>query len=207
MKTLAILSRKGGTGKTTLAVHLAVAAEAAGLTTALIDLDPQANAANWSDTRDSDSPVVISGHATRLRQILHSAENNGVSLCILDTAPKTEEDAAEAARVADFALIPCRPARFDLEAIGSTVRIGKRAKVPMRVVFNAVPPRSSMIFRAKKAVEVYDVSVAPCQMGERVAFSHAVVDGMTAQEFDPRGKASNEVRVLYQYITKEMGVA
>ena len=206
MKTLAILSRKGGTGKTTLAVHLAVAAEAAGLTTALIDLDPQSSAAKWSDTRDGDSPVVISAHATGLPQILHTAENNGVSLCILDTAPKTEEDVRDAAKAADFALIPCLPARFDLEAIGSTVKIGSRAKVPMRVVFNCVPARSSMIYKAKKAVEVYDVLVAPCQIGHRVAFSHAVVDGLTAQEFDPRGKASIEVQALYRYISKEMGV-
>ena len=66
MKTLAILSRKGGTGKTTLAVHLAVAAEKAGLTTAVIDLDPQASATKWADTRDVDSPVVISAHAIGL---------------------------------------------------------------------------------------------------------------------------------------------
>ena len=207
MKTLAILSRKGGTGKTTLAVHLAVAAEAAGLTTAVIDLDPQASATKWADTRDGDSPVVISAHAIGLPQILHTAESNGVSLCILDTAPKSGEDAEDAAKAADLALIPCRPARFDLEAIGSTIRIGNDAKVPMRVVFNAVPARSSMIYRAKRAIEVYDVPVAPCQIGERVDFSHSVVDGLTAQEFKPRGKASLEVQALYRYITKEMGGA
>ena len=206
MKTLAILSRKGGTGKTTLAVHLSVAAEEAGLTTALIDLDPQASAAKWSDRREGDSPVVISAHAARLPQILHTAEQSGVDLAVIDTSPKTEDDARDAAEAACFALIPCRPGMFDLEAIGSTVRIGAGAKVPMRVVFNAVPARSSIIFRAKKAIEVYDVSCAPTLIGERVAFSYSIIDGQVAQEFEPSGKASMEIRSLYRYLAKEMGV-
>ena len=72
MKTLAILSRKGGTGKTTLATHLSVAAERAGHTAALIDLDPQSSAAKWRDNRDGDTPAVISTHSERLSQILQA---------------------------------------------------------------------------------------------------------------------------------------
>ena len=90
MKTLAILSRKGGTGKTTLATHLSVAAESAGHTTALIDLDPQSSAAKWRDNRDGDTPAVISTHSERLSQILKLAEENGATFAILDTAPHTE---------------------------------------------------------------------------------------------------------------------
>ena len=206
MKTLAILSRKGGTGKTTLAVHLSVAAEEAGLTTALIDLDPQASAAKWSDKREGDSPVVISAHAARLPQILHTAEQNGVDLAVIDTSPKTEEDARDAAEAACFALIPCRPGIFDLEAIGSTVRIGAGVKVPMRIVLNAVDARSSIFFKVKRAIEAYDVPCCPTVIGDRVAFSYSVIDGLVAQEFDPRGKASTEVRLLYRYIANEMGV-
>ena len=85
MKTLAVLSQKGGTGKTTIAVHLAVEASRAGQTVALIDLDPQCSAAKWSDTRDDDTPIVISAHATRLPQVLHTAEQGGVDLAIIDT--------------------------------------------------------------------------------------------------------------------------
>lgn len=206
MKTLAILSRKGGTGKTTLAVHLSVEAERAGKTTALIDLDPQASAVRWSDTRDEDSPTVISAHSTRLPQILNTAEKNGVDIAILDTAPHTEAHALDAAKAADYGIIPCRDAIFDLQAIGSTVQIVDMAELDSCVVFNAVPARSSMIEQAKQAVEVYDVPCAPVTLGNRVAFSHAVVDGKTATECEPNGKASKEVKALYKYISKEMGV-
>ena len=83
MKTIAVLSRKGGTGKTTLAIHLSVAAEQAGHTTALIDLDPQASATSWRDIRENKTPAVISAHASRLSQILHLAKENGQPLQLL----------------------------------------------------------------------------------------------------------------------------
>ncbi len=73
MKTLAIVSRKGGAGKTTIAVHLAVAAEAAGLTTVIFDLDPQASAALWSDHRGQPIPAVVPAQAPRLHGLLAQA--------------------------------------------------------------------------------------------------------------------------------------
>ena len=206
MKTLAIISRKGGTGKSTLAVHLAVAAAEAGRVTALIDLDPQGSSIRWSDARGEESPVVISAHSTRLKQVMHSAEQNGVDFAILDTSPYAESAALDAAKAANLALVPCRPAIFDLQAVELTVQIANMAQVETRVVFNAVPARGDRVNQAREAIGIYNVACAPCVIGNRIAFSHAVVDGRTVQEFDPASKASNEVRALYKYVSKEMGV-
>ena len=74
MYALAVISRKGGTGKTTLALHLAVAAMLYGFKTVVIDLDPQASASKWFDIRGEDDLTVVSAHATRLKQILYTAE-------------------------------------------------------------------------------------------------------------------------------------
>ena len=206
MKILAILSRKGGTGKTTIAVHLSVAAEQAGLTTILIDLDPQSSAVSWRDKREDDTPVVISAHSSRLPELLSTAEENGVDFAIIDTAAHAETSALAAAREADFALIPCRPASLDLLAIGATVDIVKLANVPACIVFNGTPARGRLTDEARRAVEAYDVPCVPCSLGNRMAFVHALIDGLTAQESEPRGKASGEVRSLYKYIANEMGV-
>lgn len=206
MKTVAILSRKGGTGKTTLAVHLSVAAERAGHTTALIDLDPQASAINWSDRREGDTPVVISAHSSRLPDLLDTAKQNGVELAIIDTAAHAETSALAAARAATLALIPCRPASLDLLAIGATVDVVKLAKVPARVVFNGTPARGNLATEARHAIEAYDVPCAPCSIGQRMAFVHALIDGLTVQEFEPTGKASREIRALYAYLANEMEV-
>ena len=206
MKTLAILSRKGGTGKTTLATHLSVAAERAGHTTALIDLDPQSSAAKWRDNRDGDTPAVISTHSERLSQILQLAEENGATFAILDTAPHTETAALDAARAADMALVPCKPALIDLQAIGSTIDVVHLAKVPAHIVLNAVPSRGDLAEQARQAVEIYDIPCAPCEIGHRIGFVHAYNAGLTVQEFEPSSKATNEINALYAYIANEMGV-
>jgi chromosome partitioning protein len=113
MKTVAVISQKGGAGKSTLALHLAVAAEIAGLATIVIDLDPQASAATWKDLRKADTPSVTSVQAARLPQIMATAVEHGIQLAVIDTAPHSETAALAAARAADFILIPCRPAILD----------------------------------------------------------------------------------------------
>ena len=206
MKTIAILSRKGGAGKTTLAVHLSVAAEQAGHTTALIDLDPQESAMMWKDNRELDTPAVISAHATRLPKLLETAEQNGATLTILDTAPYAESVALAAAREATIVLIPCRPAALDLRSIKSTIDIVRLAAAPAVVILNAVPAQGDLAAQARQAIANYNIPCAPHSLGNRIAFSHAITDGLTVQEFEPRGKASGEVRALYNYLANEMEV-
>ena len=109
MRTIAVLSQKGGSGKTTLALHLAVAAEQSGKVAAVIDIDPQASAAGWKDSRNSATPVVVSIPAARLAQALEAARNAAADIAVIDSAPHSGDMALAAAEAADFVLIPCRP--------------------------------------------------------------------------------------------------
>ena len=204
MNILAVLSRKGGTGKTTLTVNLSVAAERAGHRVAIVDLDSQASASEWGDWRQADTPEVISVHSARLPQELHKLKQQGITFAILDTPPKIEDIALDAAKAADMAIIPCKLGAFDLKAIEKTILVGNMAKCPMRIVFNAVRARSSMLHPAKRAVQVYEVNVAPCVIGDRVVFSHSVIEGLGVMEYEPKGKASIEIQALFRYISKEM---
>lgn len=204
MKTIAILSGKGGAGKTTLAVHLGVAAENAGQTTAIIDLDPQASALTWKDNRENDTPAVVSAQASRLPQLLKSAKESGADTVFIDTAPHSEATSLAAARNAELVLIPCRPAILDLHAIGATVEITRLADVPAIVILNAVPARSSLADEARAAIDTYDITTAPCQLGQRIAFVHSLTAGLTAQEYEPKGKAAKEINTLYKYIAKQI---
>lgn len=206
MHVIAILSQKGGAGKTTLALHLAVAAERAGLSAAVVDLDPQASAAGWGDSRNGDTPAVVSAQAARLPQVLAAAQHAGADWVLIDTAPHSESAALAAARVADLILIPCRPAILDLRAIGSTVDLAKLAGKPAVVVLNSVPPRGSLGEEAKQAVAGYAVEIAPVTIGQRAAFQHALTAGLVAQEYEPNGKAANEVTQLYLWSCQQIGV-
>ncbi|MBK5966412.1 chromosome partitioning protein ParA [Thiocystis minor] len=204
MKTIAILSQKGGTGKTTLALNLAVTSEAAGYPTVIIDLDPQASAKEWSKSRDADTPVVISSHASQLDEVLATAKENGAAFCLIDTAPHSERDALAAARAADLILIPCRPAILDLRAITVTKELADLANTPALAVINAAPPRGSLADEAGDAICGYGLEVADVVVTQRMAFVHSLTGGQTVLEFEPDGKAADEIQALFKLICKQV---
>lgn len=203
MKSVAVLSQKGGSGKSTLAVHLAVIAQAAGVRTVIVDLDPQRSAAEWWETRAAGTPEMVETAPGELRQVLDAARADGVALCVIDTRPSAEADAAAAAALSDLVLIPTRPAIFDMRAIGKTVDIVTAARVRAFVVLNGVPaPRgfgdAGITSDARRALAAYGVPVAPVTIGLRAALAHALVDGRAVTEFDPSGKAAAEMTKLWQ---------
>ena len=200
MKTIAIVSQKGGSGKTTMALHLAVASARAGRNTAVIDLDPQASAANWADRRRAELPVVLSAHARRLPHEIRRVKETGGEMLYLDTAPHSDSAALEAAAACDLVLIPCRPAILDLEAITNTLAFLRTTGKPVAVVLNAVAPTGQDAALAEEALAAHQVETCPARLGRRIAFARALVTGQTAQEFEPGGKAAREIDRLYKYI-------
>ena len=200
MKTIAIISQKGGAGKTTLTVHLAVVVAHTGRNVAVIDLDPQASAANWSDRRTTDLPVVLSAHASRLLHEMKRVERMGGEVLFLDTAPHSDSTALEAARASDLVLIPCRPAILDLEAITSTLALIRTTGTPVCVVLNAVAPVGQDTAQATEALVDLQVEVCPVRLGNRVAFSRSLIAGQTAQELEPGGKAAVEMERLHDFV-------
>lgn len=204
MKKIAILSRKGGTGKTYFSTNLSVAAALDGHTTVLLDLDPQSSSAKWGDSRPEETPAVISTHPERLKKMLQIAEENSASFAIVDTPPNVESPALEAARAADLVIIPCKPDRVSIEAISLTIDLVQLAKVPARIVLNDVKHYGDLAKQAREGLEIYDVPCAPCEIGDRIAFVHAFNAGYGVQEFQPRSKASHEITALYDYIINEL---
>jgi chromosome partitioning protein len=202
MYTVAILSQKGGTGKTTLSLHLAVAAEKAGQSAVVIDLDPQASAAEWKDSRKGDTPVVVPVPPTRLPHAVQAARDGGADLALIDTAPHSGDVALAAAEAANLVLIPCRAGILDLRAIGTTVRAVKLAGKIAYVVLNAVPPRASHILAdAREAVAIHGLEVAPIALRQRAAYAHALTVGQTSQEYEPEGQASEEIASFYHWLS------
>ena len=200
MHTIAIVSRKGGAGKTTIAVNLAAAAEQAGRRTAILDLDPQASAAGWFDLREAARPEVRICLPHRLSHGL--ADIAGCDLAIIDTAPHAESGALAAARAADLVLIPCRPAMFDLLALTAAVDIANIAGTPALAVLNAIPPRGKSTEQARAALAGCGIEIATPMLTHRQAFVHALSRGEGACEFEPRGKASAEILALHDAVAR-----
>lgn len=204
MKSIAIASQKGGTGKTTTAVHLATAATLAGFDAVVIDLDPQGSAATWGDDRGDRAPEVISGQATRLNVLLESATREGFDLVVIDTGPAADAAARRSAELADLVLIPCRPSAFDLKAIRTTLDLVEATRTPAFVVLNAAPIRSRSVDEARGVVESMGAKVAPIVICQRAAYGHSIIAGQTAQEFEPDGKAAEEIDALWQWARGEL---
>jgi chromosome partitioning protein len=203
MKTVAIISQKGGSGKTTVAVHLAVCAERTGQRAAILDLDPQASALEWYNRREAEAPEVITATPERLSALLIQAKANGAALAIIDTPSHSGRAATIAANHADLVLILCRPAAFDVAAIGTTLNMLKLTKAHDRaaILLNAVPPRGGLTDEAEAGL-AESAPVIPVCLHHCAAYAHAVNDGRSVEAYDPRGKDAKEIRALYNWIMK-----
>jgi chromosome partitioning protein len=200
MITVATVSRKGGSGKTTMAVHLAVCAERQGVPTVILDLDPQGSACAWRKRRQEDTPeVVAADDPSQLEGLLRKAQAGGAGLVIVDTAPHSDRAAALTAQLADLVLVPCRPSAFDVDAISSTLTITRLADARVAVVLNAVPTRGAYADEVRAGLSM-QATVAPVTLYQRAAYFNAVNDGRSVEEYEPKGKAAEEIRLLYQWV-------
>ena len=188
-----------------MALNLAVEAETRRKSSIIIDLDPQASAAKWGDIREADSPEIIPVPAARLPAVLDAAKGQGAKLAIIDTAPHSESSALEAARSADLVLIPCRPGILDLMAVQASVDLCALAKVRAVGVVYAAPPRGSVGDEAETALKDYGLEVSPFRIHHRAAFGHSLTLGLSVGEYEPRGKAADEIRQLYLWTIKQVG--
>ena len=206
-KTIAVISQKGGAGKTTLAVHLAVAAKQAGYASAIFDLDPQASAEAWGGWRKDEPPEVAPAKAATLPRTLAKVAASGIEMLLLDTPGAAAAEAMAAAEAADLILIPCRPRALDLDAIRQTAALALAARRPAFLVFNASSTRPGPVRAdALEVARALGVEVAPVRLAERAAYHRAMEDGRAAQEIEPHGKAALEIAALWDWTCDQLNV-
>ena len=198
-----MLSQKGGSGKTTLSINLAIAGTLQGRSVVVIDLDPQQSAARWARLRAGDNPVIVSGHGPNVAELVERARAGGADLVIIDTAPKSESAALAAARLADVVVIPCQPSSLDLDAIADSVNIVQLARRPAFFVLNSCRASSTLADEAAGALSDYGLAIAPVRIGSRVAFVKSLAEGKGVLEHEPGCAAADEVTRLYTYTMQQ----
>ncbi|MGB3798079.1 MAG: ParA family protein [Alteraurantiacibacter sp.] len=204
-KVIAVVSQKGGSGKTTLALHLATIAVQKKMTTCVIDTDPQATAAAWGDWRGDFLPAVVTSPPARLGRTIENARKEGVAMIVIDTPPHAEAAMREAIKAADLVLIPTRPRAFDLHALEGIADMVSQSGTPAHVVLNGVPARATrMLEDAKATVMELGLETCPVTFGERADFTRSSSSGEVASEVDANGKAADEVKALWSWVKKAM---
>jgi chromosome partitioning protein len=204
VKTIALIAQKGGVGKTTLAINLAVAS---GLRSAIFDLDPQESAAIWADRRKSELPHVEFLTERRLAEGLKAAERGAFELAIIDTPPAAGPQAFTAAQSANLILIPCRPSLVDLDAIRRTSQLIKSLNIPAFVVFNAAPHSATTLLEDARAIaEEAGLSAAPTVLRERSAYRASWPLGKGVIETEPGSKAAQELNELKDWVLAQLQV-
>jgi chromosome partitioning protein len=211
MFVIALISQKGGPGKTTLAINLAVAAAEQGLAAVIIDLDPQANAANWKDRRTAENPAVVAAPPGRVRQTLEAAAQHGADFVVIDSPGKADSAAIVAAQYADLVYIPVEAHMSNLETLPGVSALLQATPatpnktLPAFVVINKLHPSATTQAEKVKSMiaEGFPFPVCPVHLSQFDVYATSQDSGQSVLEAEPEGRAANEIRQLYKFTVSQ----
>ncbi len=202
MRVITFVTQKGGSGKTTLTLSCAAAAEEQGSRALILDMDPQRTAEAWYQTREAATPKLATVTAAELPNAIIGGQQR-FDVALIDTPGRNEPSTAAAIRHADLCLIPCRPTPADMKATPPTVATIRRLGKLSAFVLSQTPPRGYRIREAAKGLSVLGM-VAPVHIVSRNAYQDAQGMGLAVTELEPEGKAAAEIRELWQWVAKKL---
>jgi chromosome partitioning protein len=207
MKVWSIVSQKGGSGKTTLALHLAIAA-AKTRKVLVIDLDPQQSAERWHAIRQrttgsKDDPSIAAGPYQKLADMLRTARKLGAELVLIDTPPKLDKAIIQSLRAATMVLVPLKSAVLDLQALEDSSDLINLAKARSKaaVILNAVPTgqtKETALRESLRTAGRLKLEVMNERLSELPAFSQGLKSGRGVTETERNGTAAKEITALYE---------
>ncbi|MGH6987568.1 MAG: AAA family ATPase [Caulobacteraceae bacterium] len=204
MRTIAVIARKGGSGKTTIAVHLAIGAHLRGRQVLLADTDPQRSALEVLAGRPGPGPESASATPPALVGVQMAAVRARFEALVIDTPAGAEEHLACALVLADLALLVLRPTFLDLAAAAQTLEVARRLRKPILAVLNQAPAarqgaQPPSVLRALKALELLRLAPHPIVVRSRLAYQLALESGRSAEELD-EGAAASEMGAFVDYL-------
>ena len=208
-KVITIAQQKGGTGKTTLAVHLALAfIKYHGLKLAIIDTDPQGSLGKWfvirSKKKISNDNLTFKTASLWGAQYESKALIKDHDIVIIDTPPKIESDARPSIEAADLVLIPVAASQVDFWATGAIVDIAKKANKKILIQINRSNQRSKLISKTNDFIKSLNLSSTKTIIGNRQIYAASMGEGKSAVEKQKKSKAVEEIKQLSEQILSEI---
>ena len=208
-KVITISQQKGGTGKTTLAVHLAMAfIKYHNLKVAIIDTDPQGSLGKWfmirTEKKVSNENLTFKNASLWGAQYESKTLKNDHDIVIIDTPPKIESDARPSIEAADLVLIPMAASHVDFWATGAIVEIAKKANKKILAQINRSSKRSKLIDKTKDFIKSLDLESTQTIIGNRQIYTSSMGEGKTAVEKQKKGNAVDEIKKLSDQILNQL---
>jgi chromosome partitioning protein len=209
MKVIAILNQKGGSGKTTIATHLARALQLDGADILLIDSDPQGSARDWAAVRE-DQPVPVVGidRPTIDRDLKQVARKD---LVVIDGAPQAADLAISAIKAADLVLIPVQPSPYDIWATADLVDLVKQriemtdGRLKAAFIVSRAIKGTRIGAEVAEALAGYGLPVLETRITQRVSYPGTAAIGKTVLDTDQDVEAAREIRALATEIRRFLG--
>ncbi len=207
MRTIAVIARKGGSGKTTVATHLALAAHLRGLRTLIADTDPQRSSLEVLKARRDDGPERLGATGAELFGIQVSAMRADVEAMVIDTAAGAEDELAHAIVLADLSLLVLRPTFLDMAAAIQTAEVVRRLRKPAMIVVSQAPTARGgveppQVRKALQALRLMRLPVVPTIIRARAAYQSALESGRSVEELAGDPAASQEIAELWDFIER-----
>lgn len=203
MRVIAFAARKGGSGKTTLAAHLAVEADRSGDgPIILIDTDPQQSLRDWWKDRQAPEPRLLDVSLATLGDEL-TAVASQPGYVFVDTPPLDAVSISTVVAVSDLVVIPVKPSPHDLRGVAVTVDLVKRLGKPFVFVVNQAIPRAGLTQQAPLVLSQFG-PVALTLVHSRVDYAGSMTDGRTVQEIEANGKGAGEIAALWKYVRTQL---
>ena len=208
MKVIAVLNQKGGSGKTTIATHLARALQLDGADVLLVDSDPQGSARDWAAVQE-DNPVTVVGidRPTIDRDVKNVAR---VDYVVVDGAPQAADLAVSAIKAANFILIPVQPSPYDIWATADLVDLVKQrievtdGRLQAAFVVSRAIKGTRLGGEVTEALAGYELPVMDTRVTQRVIYPGTAAGGTTVLDSDPDGDAAREIRALMAEIKEKL---
>jgi len=207
MRTVAVVGRKGGSGKTTIAAHLAMGFVLRDRKTILADADPQRSATDVFRGRSGPGPELIATSGSKLFALKTSAMSAGADALVIDTPAVLEDETAKAVVLSDLSLLVVRPTFLDLSAAVRTSSIIRQLRRPGLVILNQAPaPRESVeppiVKRAIEALNLLRLPIAPVVVRARAAYQTVMESGRSTEELAAETIAAQEMKELCAFIDR-----
>ena len=199
MKVLSMVTQKGGSGKSTLCVSLAVAALEAGRAVCILEMDKQATITQWAQARSGKPPEVAQITADKLDGLIGRIKEADYDFVFVDTPGIDSPGTNSAIRLSDLCLIPCRPTPADLRAMAPTLGVIHRLAKDFAFILNQTPPKGYRVRDTAEGLKVLGM-LAEVNIVMRNDHQDAIGSGQGVTEFNPEGAAADEMRRLWAWV-------